>query len=248
MHVHFDYTEVLRAMRKTAGKMLIIFVVLVAIMGMDMAYTRDDVIRVYLNGKEIIYENPPMLVQDRTMVPLRATMEALGLSLDWRDQDKRIEMLDFNANLLVLYIENTYAYENGRPVKLDVPPFIVESRTYVPLRFVAENFNVDVEYDEQTGNVLMTAEPQLPKQFYVFREFADIPMIGQTYTSKIEDQTGVYFCFPMPGPEKLSAYEEYVRAFGFVQDTAENGETFYYKGDISFKTFILEGEFIIMPA
>ena len=247
MHVHFDYTEVLGAMKKTAGKILVLFVVLAAMMGMDMVYTRDDVIRVYLNGKEIIYENPPMLVQDRTMVPLRATMEALGLSLDWRDQDKRIEILDVDANLLVLYIENTYAYENGRPVKLDVPPFIVESRTYVPLRFIAENFSAKVEYEEQTGNVLMTAEPHLPKQFYFFREFADIPMIGRTYTSKIEDQTGVYFCFPMPGPEKLNAYEEYVRALGFVKNVAENGETIYQKADISFKTFVLEGEFIIVP-
>ncbi len=49
-------------------------------------------------------------------------------------------------------------YINSEPEKLDVQAKIKNSRTIVPLRFVAESFNADVEWDEEARAVRITTK------------------------------------------------------------------------------------------
>jgi len=60
-------------------------------------------------------------------------------------QTKRIE----------LTIESKVTLVNGKSVTLDVPPRILHGTTLVPLRFVAENFDFDVQWDAVTQTITL---------------------------------------------------------------------------------------------
>ena len=54
-----------------------------------------------------------------------------------------------------LVIDSDVAYVNGEEIKLSVPACIIDSRTYTPARFVAENLGCNVDWDAQTKNVII---------------------------------------------------------------------------------------------
>jgi hypothetical protein len=48
-------------------------------------------VKVILNGKPLIYsDTPPMIVNDRTMVPLRAVSEGLGMEVEWDEVNRQV--------------------------------------------------------------------------------------------------------------------------------------------------------------
>ena len=46
--------------------------------------------KIYKNGQEIIIDVPPMLISDRTMVPVRAVSECLNATVDWDDENMTV--------------------------------------------------------------------------------------------------------------------------------------------------------------
>ena len=81
----------------------------------------------------------------RVLVPLRGVFEAFGASVNWDGQMREIEIL-CSGNQIVMYVNDHNAYINGNRYYMDVPPRIVRSRTYVPLRFVGEALGGTVDY------------------------------------------------------------------------------------------------------
>lgn len=69
----------------------------------------------------------------------------MGSKVDWNGDDKTVTITD-EGNNVIIAIDSTEAQINGESVTLDVSPKIINSRTYVPLRFVAEALNADVQY------------------------------------------------------------------------------------------------------
>lgn len=52
-----------------------------------------------------------------------------------------------------LQIDNKTARVNGKEYTLDVPPKIINGRTYMPLRFIVENLNVIPKWEADTQTV-----------------------------------------------------------------------------------------------
>jgi hypothetical protein len=109
-----------------------------------------DAISIFVDGSFLETDVPPMIINDRTMVPLRAIGEAFGCSFEW----------DGSAKLVTIYLppDNTPLYmeinnprvrqsSNTQLIALDAPPVIVDGRTLVPLRFIAETIGLEVEWD-----------------------------------------------------------------------------------------------------
>lgn len=93
---------------------------------------------------------------NRTMVPLRVISENMGFKVDWKEANQEIEMSnDSLGRKLSLQIGNVKATVNGNAVDIDasgaVAPLIKGDRTYVPLRFIAENMGYKVDYKNQKG-------------------------------------------------------------------------------------------------
>ena len=98
---------------------------------------------------------PPTIINDRTMVPLRAIFEALGAVVSWDGETKTIFAVNGNT-VVVMQIGQEMMYVNSERVSLDSPSVIVEDRTLVPVSAIAEAFGNNVEYDEETKTVKIT--------------------------------------------------------------------------------------------
>lgn len=87
-------------------------------------------------------------MNDRTLVPIRAIVEAMGGTVEWH-QDTQTAVLTMNGIEIRLVINSTIAYLNGEEKSLDIAPILINDRTLFPLRFIAENFEFDVAWNEQ---------------------------------------------------------------------------------------------------
>ena len=105
----------------------------------------------FINGKPVPLDAPPLIIQSRTMVPIRFIGESFGAKVDWLPQDQSI-IISTKDIRLTLWIGRTQAILEKRGVRqnlnLDVPPRIIQNRTFVPLRFIAEGFEARVSWNE----------------------------------------------------------------------------------------------------
>ena len=99
-----------------------------------------------------MFDTYPMLVNERTMVPLRAVFEALGAEVNWDDGTKTVTA-QCGDDLLSLIVGSDVMNVNGEKVILDSAAFIQNDRTYVPLRAISEAFKYDVLWSEETKTV-----------------------------------------------------------------------------------------------
>lgn len=119
------------------------------------AELQGDAIPVILNGVELACDQPPLIVDGRTLVPLRAIFEGLGAAVDW-DGATRTVTSTLDGTTIVMTVDSAVMYKNGEAVTLDVPAKIVNGRTMVPVRAVGEAFGADVRWDDATRTVYVT--------------------------------------------------------------------------------------------
>ncbi len=115
----------------------------------------DGTVRVILNGRMLQFDVPPIIENDRTLVPLRVIFEALGASVEWDGATQTVRA-ERDGTIIKLVIGGM-AYVNDQPVELDVPAKIVNDRTLVPLRFVSEALGCQVEWFGDTMTVNITS-------------------------------------------------------------------------------------------
>lgn len=94
----------------------------------------------------------PLIMGGRTILPIRAVVEAIGGSIKWNDTDRKITIVKQNTTI-EMWIDKKEMLVNGLSITNDVPPVIIGARTYVPVRFVGENLNCDVGWDQATQTV-----------------------------------------------------------------------------------------------
>lgn len=111
-------------------------------------------IKVLLNGEQLYFDQPPIIKEDRTLVPLRAIFEALGANVDWNQDTQTVTANKDEINISMTIGSNTMQ-KNNSSITLDVSAQIVNDRTLVPARAIAEAFGCNVEWngDEQTVTI-----------------------------------------------------------------------------------------------
>lgn len=118
----------------------------------------ETAVRLVVDGVEVQTDVAPVLENDRTLVPIRAVTEALGFEVEW-DQETRTATLTKGETTIQLTVGSPEAVVNGEKVALDVAPFIVSDRMMVPVRFVAEEIGLLVDWEQETRTVLITSQP-----------------------------------------------------------------------------------------
>lgn len=113
-------------------------------------------INLYVNNSKLDLDNPPVLVDGNTLVPVRTIFETLGAIVEW-NQDAQTVTGKTADKTVKLVIDNTTATVNDVPVELAAPAAIINNSTYVPARFVAESLGADVEWDNNTKSVLVNS-------------------------------------------------------------------------------------------
>lgn len=112
-------------------------------------------ILVKYNNNYIGFDQQPIIQDDRTLVPLRAIFEALGASVEWDDVTQTVTSVR-NDTEISLTINSAQLYVNGTAKELDVPARLINDRTMVPARAVAESFNCSVNWDDNEQTVIIT--------------------------------------------------------------------------------------------
>ena len=121
-------------------------------------YGADD-ITVNLDGRKLEFDVQPQIINDRTMVPMRAIFEALGADVLWDDSTKTVTA-EKDGTEIIMNIGYDMMFVNYIPITLDAPPQIMEGRTLVPARAVAESFDCNVTWDSSANAVIITSALQ----------------------------------------------------------------------------------------
>lgn len=112
--------------------------------------------KVKLNGNLVKFDTQYPIIKDgTTLVPIRAVSEMLKANVDW-DGDNGIVHIDRDDKEIKLYTGTTEAYIDGKFFELEVSAEVVNGRTLVPLRFVAEALDMDVKWDGEHRMVELT--------------------------------------------------------------------------------------------
>ena len=132
-------------------------------------------VTVTLNGQYIKFDQPPIIENERTLVPLRVIFEALNAEVNWNEDTQEITAVcktcaaEDIAHNISTKIDDPYLYiykgkinpgelppSGTARIELDVPPMLVGGRTLVPLRAVAASFDAQVDWDDGTQTVIIT--------------------------------------------------------------------------------------------
>ncbi len=114
----------------------------------------NNMMLVFVNGDEMITDVPPVVKYNRTLIPVRALMTALGAQVTWDQTTKTVTVTKGDIKI-VLKLDSNIVLVNGKEVKIDAPASSYNGRTVIPLRFIAEQFGQNVEWDSSTGSIII---------------------------------------------------------------------------------------------
>ena len=118
----------------------------------------SDEILVRVDGEYVDFDQPPTIVDDRTLVPVRAIFESMGIEVDW-NADTRTVTATRGTTSISLTIDtnviNKTTDGETTQIEIDVPAKIIGDRTMVPARAVAQSFGASVNWDAKTRTVII---------------------------------------------------------------------------------------------
>lgn len=113
------------------------------------------VAKVEVNGVKVNTDVPPIISNDRVLIPARALFESLGAEIGWDEGSRTVTALTAEKSV-AMQIDNPNMNVNGIVKTLDVSPKILMNRTLVPARAISESLGAKVEWDEARQTVVVT--------------------------------------------------------------------------------------------
>ncbi len=101
----------------------------------------------------------PIIQNGRTLMPIRAIVEEIGGEVEWNEQEQAAT-LTCGDNVIVLSIGSDEALLNGEKQILDCEPVVINDRTMLPIRFVAESFDYDVSWNDNSQSITITPKTE----------------------------------------------------------------------------------------
>ncbi|EJU24104.1 copper amine oxidase N-terminal domain protein [Peptoanaerobacter stomatis] len=96
----------------------------------------------------------PIVLRGRTVVPIRAIVEAMDGTVGWEYSTQEVS-LKASGNSVKMWINKKQLVKNGKNEKMDIEPKVINARTFVPLRFGAENLNCQVDWINSTNSIII---------------------------------------------------------------------------------------------
>ncbi len=156
-------------MRKAAALLMTAVILLLSVIpinaftivydGKTEDYPWDPIVLVVDGNTVKTEEMPPVILNGRTMVPAREFFEQLGATVSWDNDSKRV-IIEYNGEKIILKINSKTVYIGANSASIsasDPAPKIINDKTMIPVRFVAEEFGFDVKWVNETRTVNITS-------------------------------------------------------------------------------------------
>ena len=136
----------------------------ITVHGMTLYYDGEvheyhDVITLKINGSPLFFDVPPVIINDRTLVPSRGLFEQLGATVEWKNNTRQV-VITSEETEIILTVDAAAAKVNGEVVMMDMPAKIINDRTMIPVRFVSEHLGMKVGWDGSTKTVTVDQDFQ----------------------------------------------------------------------------------------
>lgn len=164
-------------------KLFIGFAVLGIMSAMSIcAMAESDVVTVTVDNEAVVFEDQqPVIIEGHTLVPVRAVFEKAGATVEW-DQPTQTATISNDEYVVTIKYGDNVMYRNGEAVELEQPADVINNRTMIPVRAIAEAMNYSVTWDGHHSLILVstTGKP--------YRAFAFL----KTGFRTLEDQAEFY--------------------------------------------------------
>ena len=112
----------------------------------------------YVNGAKSEIDpgkgTSPLVKENKTLIPIRAVIEALGGTIEWNGAESKITVL-LKGKTIELWLNSTKTMVNGVEKPIEVAPKTFNGRTVIPLRYVIENLGYTVEWNNSTKEIFI---------------------------------------------------------------------------------------------
>ena len=115
---------------------------------------QNTVAYVVLNDSILSFDQPPVIEEGRTLVPMRFLFEQMGANVEWNEETKSARAT-LNNKAVTFAIDDNEAEVDSQPVTMDVPARLINGKTMVPLRFLSEEMGYNVTWDEETRTAVI---------------------------------------------------------------------------------------------
>ncbi len=148
-------------------------------------------IDIRIGGKVLETDVKPIIIEGRTMLPVRAVFEALGAEVDYIAEERKA-VATKKDTVVTFVIDSNVMTINGAEKTIDVPAMIKDSSTLVPVRACAESFDLKVEWNNNTRTVIIKAPVSVIEQRY---SVSDNTLVSYEYDANgnklLEDKPGI---------------------------------------------------------
>ena len=152
---------------KTLMKILIFMIFFAAIAWPISVAAQEAPIGLIVNGRAL--DNlpaPPVIREDRMLVPARAVFESLGATVRWQPAERSVYIQHQNQNVVVT-IDRSTLMVNGQPAEMPVAAQIINDNTMIPVGAVATNLGFSVDFRDRTVFVdTPEQEPDSDEDYY----------------------------------------------------------------------------------
>ncbi len=155
-----------------------------------------------LDGQNITSIAEPIIQNDRTLVPIRFIAEQLGAQVNWDGVNKTVTIEKDGSSVLLRINSQLVLYQNNEKIYnlCDVPPRIINERTYVPLRLVSNALGIGIDWDGASNTVYIDSSKKADITPFFDVKISSLKS-GQAITGKNDLQ------IELPNTEIKNAFE-----------------------------------------
>lgn len=126
---------------------------------------------VKINGREQLIKGGLFLYNDLTYMPARAILENFHVDIKYNELDRSVILTDKDVSIIITPKKTIYdssgalvKHGNTSVFEGDVGYLLVDDRSYLPLRFIAETLGYTVKYDGNINYITITGNRSLDNQ------------------------------------------------------------------------------------
>lgn len=156
-------------------------VLVIATDGESMGFD-SPMLQLYVNQKSMqAYWTEPIAGTEYTykalLVPVRGVTEELGCTVEWYGDTDSVTVSD-GQNVLKIVIGNSYYDWNGEQKTMNVPPRLIQDRTYVPVSLIVNRFDWSMTW-AQNKEAIRIIKPPVSEEDIDLNLLVDYGIVSQ---------------------------------------------------------------------